>query len=323
MMLVSFSGRHASACLLLWTILSHAAAAEPPITALAFAPDGQSVVAASQAGLQLLNWPDLAIERKIELDASNVHCLAFSPSEGQTGYQLAVGGGAPAVTGSVEIFSWPETVSQQMWSRHEDSIMALAWRSDSELVTASLDRGVHLWDLNTNETLRAFQGHSRGVIALSVLPDLKTMVSAGEDQSLRVWDLDSGELVRSLNQHTSTVHALALRPGEGGLPMVASAAGDRTIRFWQPTIGRMVRFIRLDAEPLNIAWLNDGSRIAAACVDGRVRVIDADNVTVTETMSAIEGWAYAIAVHPTDGSLLVGGAGGQLQRLQAAAPRPE
>ena len=84
--------------------------------------------------------------------------------------------------------------------------------------------------------------------------DGKTLVSAGVDQSVRVWDLESAKLIRSLNQHTKPVHALALRPTEVGLPMVASAAGDRTIRLWQPTIGRMVRYVRLDAEPLNIAW---------------------------------------------------------------------
>ncbi len=101
--------------------------------------------------------------------------------------------------------------------------------------------------------------------------------------------------------------------------MVASASGDRTIRFWQPTIGRMVRYVRLEAEPLNIASLNDSSRITASCVDGRIRVVDADQVKVTQTLAAIEGWVYAIAVHPCDGSLVVGGSDGQLRRVTIAA----
>ena len=136
------------------------------------------------------------------------------------------------------------------------------------------------------------------------------------DQSLRVWDLESAKLLRSLNQHTKSVNAVALRPAEDGLPMVAAAAGDRTIRFWQPTIGRMVRYVRLEAEPLNIAWMNSGTRILAACVDGRIRVVDPEEVEVTETLPAIDGWAYAIAVHPNDGSVTVGGTDGQLRRIE-------
>ena len=199
---------------------------------------------------------------------------------------------------------------------HDDSVRSVVWSDASKLLTASIDREIKLWDLEKKDNaLLTYKGHSRSVDAICLLNDGKTLVSAGVDQSVRVWELESGELVRSLNQHTKPVHALALRPGEGGLPMVASAAGDRTIRLWQPTIGRMVRYVRLETEPLNIAWLSDGSQIAASCVDGRIRVIDADQVKVTQNLPAIEGWAYAIAVHPSDGSLVVGGSDGQLRRV--------
>ena len=103
--------------------------------------------------------------------------------------------------------------------------------------------------------------------------------------------------------------------------MVASAAGDRTIRFWQPTIGRMVRYIRLDAEPLDVAWSADGLQIFASCVDGGVRAIDPVIVKIVDTMPAIDGWAYAIAVHPTDNSLAVGGSDGQVKRVTLTSDR--
>ncbi|MDD9975737.1 MAG: hypothetical protein OXU27_17130, partial [Candidatus Poribacteria bacterium] len=130
-----------------------------------------------------------------------------------------------------------------------------------------------------------------------------------------VWDLTSGELIRSMNNHTLPVHDLALRPSDAGLPVIVSAGDDRTVRFWQPTIGRMVKFARLEEAPLDTAWLNDGSKVVAVCTDGAVRFVDPDSVEVTGEIHALNGWAYSLAVHPTDGSVVVGGQNGQVRRI--------
>ena len=312
-------GRLSAACRLLCFFVAGAApATEPPITAVTFAADGMSVLAVSQSGLHAFSWPGLDRERTVTTSASNLHCVAFSPN----GRSLAVGGGDPSESGSVEVFSWPAGKRMATLDGHGDSVRSIAWPDDARLLTASIDREIKLWDLGgTDNAISTYKGHSRSVNAICLLENSNTLVSAGADQSLRVWDLESATLKRSLNQHTGPVRALALRPANGGLPMVASAAGDRTIRLWQPTIGRMVRYVRLDVEPLNIAWLGDGSSIVATCVDGRVRVVDADEVKVTQTLPAIKSWAYALAVHPSDGSVVVGGADGQLRRIPVQAGR--
>jgi WD40 repeat protein len=260
--------------------------------------------------------------RTVKASASNLHCVAFSPN----GRLLAVGGGNPSEDGSVEVLSWPEGILRAKFAGHGDSVRSVAWLDDARLLAASIDREIKLWDLkHAAGAVLAFKGHSRSVDAICLVENGRKLVSTGADQSVRVWDLGSGELIRSLNQHTKPVRALAVRPARDGLPMVASAAGDRTIRFWQPTIGRMVRYVRLEAEPLDIAWLGDGSRIVASCIDGLVRVVDPEEVTVTRTVAAIKGWAYTVAAHPSDGSILVGGSDGQLRRIRLRrdkGPRP-
>ena len=283
----------------------------PPITSLAFSHDGKSVVACSQAGLHVYDFPTLNLQRMIEVEARNIHDLAFSPD----GDQLAVGGGNPATEGIIEIFSWPEGKSLHMLREHRDSVTAVAWRSASSLVSASLDRRIILWDLRTGSPIQQLEGHSRGVSSLCFLNDKEKLVSTGVDQNIRVWDLASGELIRSMNNHTLPVHDLALRPDASGLPMIVSAGDDRTVRFWQPTIGRMVKFARLKEAPLNVAWLNNGSRIVAACADGAIRLVDPDSVEVTGEIQALNGWAYSLAVHPTDGSVVVGGPNAQVRRI--------
>ncbi|MEL6898817.1 MAG: hypothetical protein AAFP90_22185, partial [Planctomycetota bacterium] len=222
-------GWQGGVCLLLLVALFKTASAnKPPITDIVFAPDGESIVAASQLGVQQFRWPDLSLENTLDVSTPNLHCLAFSPS----GQYLAVGGGRPSEEGVVEVYSWPQREFVARFDDHDDSIRSLVWRDDTTLLTASLDRDIKQWQLGTTAIANRFSGHSRGVNSLCLLSDGKTLVSAGADQSLRVWDLESTKLQRSLNQHTKSVRALALRPGKDGLPLVASAAGDRLVRLW-------------------------------------------------------------------------------------------
>ncbi len=286
-------------------------AAEPPITAIAFAPDGESVVACSQRGVHVIGWPELDVEKTLKVAAHNLHDVAFSPS----GDRLAVAGGTPAEEGTVEVFSWPAAQSVFVFDQHFDSVMAIAWRDNETIASASLDHSIILWDATSGSKLQQFDGHSRGVAALAFLQNQGALVSAGIDQSLRVWNLESGQLTRSLNIHTRSIHDIDVRPGDRALPMIASASEDRTVRMWQPTIGRMVRFARLESKPLDAQWLPDGSRVAVSCTDGKVRLIDPDTIQVTDDLPAVEGWAYSIAVHPTGNSILVGGGNGQLRRI--------
>ena len=282
---------------------------EPPITDIIFSPDGQSVVACSQRGLQIHSWPDLKLQKRVKVAAANLHTVRFSPD----GQRLAVGGGNPAEEGMVEIFSWPACVSLDTFSGHDDSVLAVRWSDPDHVVSVSLDRQIILWNLKKGECEATLRGHSRGVSAIGILPG-DQWVTAGHDRSVRVWDGPTGKLTRTLNQHTGDVHALAISPVVNDPHMVATAAEDRSIRFWQPTIGRMMRYIRLDSAPLDIAWL-DGSHLVAACADGQVRLVNTEQVKLLRAEPAIDGWAYAVACHPESGAIVVAGSGGQLKSM--------
>jgi WD40 repeat protein len=108
------------------------------------------------------------------------------------------------------------------------------------------------------------------------------------------------------------VYDLAPRPArEGSLPVVASVGQDRTVRFWQPSIGRLMRFTRIpEATPLSAAWLPDGSRLVVGCSDGRVLWIDPDTSQIVQAAAVHSGWCYCVAAHPGTGQVVAGGPDG-------------
>ncbi len=287
----------------------------PPITDIAFSPDGKSVVACSQTGLEIFAWPSLKSTKKVSLSIANLHCVRFAPN----GKRFAVGGGNPSEEGIVEIYSWPECKLLKTLADHDDSVRSMVFDGNDKLITASMDRTVAVWDIESEKVTRTLKGHSRSVNAVQILKGGE-IVTAGDDLSLRVWSRESEKPRRNLRQHTKPVLKLSLRPESEGLNVLASAGRDRTIRFWQPKIGRMMRFIRLDSEPLDIIWL-DKNRVAVSCVDGKVRFVNFEDVELLGEMEGLGEWAYAIAMSPGGDALVVGGAQGNLRRLDLRSLR--
>ena len=292
-----------------WLACGSVLANEPPISGLVFAPDGQHLVAISQAGLRTFHWPDLEPQKSAACAASNLHALAFSPDRNR----LAIAGGDPGEQGSVEVFSWPELRSMQLLTGHQDSATAVVWLNREEVVSSGLDHQLLRWRLEESGSPQVLLGHSRGVTTLCLVPGL--LVSGSIDQNLRVWDLESWQQVRSLNNHTQTIHVARARPGDRPLPMIASISDDRSVRFWQPGIGRMVRFVRLESRPLDAAWLPDGSAIAVSCVDGSALLINPDTAEIVERLSGLTEWAYSLAVHPNGRELGLGGRRGEIIQI--------
>jgi WD40 repeat protein len=188
-----------------------------------------------------------------------------------------------------------------------------AWAPDgTRWASASADHTCRIHAADTGKVLVRYEGHSRPVLTVAFLPDGKTVVSAGVDQSLQVWTADAGKPVRTLDNHVGTANDVAVRPGTpaDAPPVVVSVGDDRTVRLWQPTIGRLVRFARLPAKPLAVAWAPAGDRLLVGCADGRLRALDPDTLEVTDERAGPGGRAYLVVPKPGAGrELLAGGSG--------------
>jgi WD40 repeat protein len=138
-------------------------------------------------------------------------------------------------------------------------------------------------------------------------------VTGSRDHSIRLWDLERGTLLRTLDNHTAPVTALAARPARPGPPWLASCGEDRTVRFWQPTIGRMVRIVRLGSIPLSITWTPDGERVLVGCRDGGAYLISPLGRETPRELARLGGWAYSISIHPDGTRGVLAGEQGEIR----------
>ena len=299
-------------CLLafgLW-LPSSVCAVEPPITALKYTPDGQSLVAASQRGLFLHVADAEPKSITVSEELKQIHAICFSGD----GRKLAIGGGSPAESGLVEFLEWPSRKRIGLLDGFEDTVHGLAWSGDSSrLAAAGLDGSCRISDSELSSWKTKLVGHSKGVTALDFLNADSDLVSVGLDQSVRRWDSSTGQVLRTLNNHTRAVVSVATRPATEGLPLVATGSEDRTVRFWQPTIGRMIRFARLADRPVETVWSIDGTGVFAITRSGEICRIELDTAEVSWSESVLDGRAYSLALRPDGRQLAIGGFDGTIR----------
>ncbi|KAI7858976.1 WD40-repeat-containing domain protein [Circinella umbellata] len=136
---------------------------------------------------------------------------------------------------------WKEVYSERLvvernWRRnkynvrvlrgHTDGVMCLQFcDANNILITGSYDKTVKVWSLDTGETIRTLEGHTRCVRALQF--DNAKLVTASMDNTLKIWDWHAGRCIRTLEGHTGGVLSLHFDS-----KLLASGSTDMTIRVW-------------------------------------------------------------------------------------------
>ncbi|MBD2521195.1 serine/threonine-protein kinase [Nostoc sp. FACHB-133] len=136
--------------------------------------------------------------------------------------------------GYVASGSWDTTI--KVWPKstltgHLERVSSLAISSNDQiLVSASEDKTIIVWNLNTGEQIYTLSGHSDAVNSVAISPDSQTVVSGSDDEKIKVWDLSNGQEIYTVNAHLDGVNALVFSP-DGQI--LVSGGKDTTIKVWR------------------------------------------------------------------------------------------
>lgn len=284
-----------------------------PVTCVAVSPDGKWVIDGSQHGVRIRPWKDFTVRQQLPVAFQQIHDVSLSP-DGRT---LAIAGGNPAEYAVAQMYSWPDL--RLLWSQEfsVDVVYSIAFAPDGDqLAVSGHDHSIYMMDSKTGTVVIQLDGHSKPVAGVAFLADGTNLLSCSVDQTIRVWNTDDNRLLRSLTNHIRGVnHVVPSNAPNQTLAMVASVSDDRTVRFWQPTIGRMVRFKRMAGPVTAVAWSHKGGSVFVGTKDQQLHRVDVQSLDSRRLAMPDDGWIYDIAVHPEGTGLVFGTSNGAIRKL--------
>ncbi|MGJ3238934.1 MAG: protein kinase domain-containing protein [Anaerolineae bacterium] len=283
------------------TVLHDLSATDGTVYALAFNVDASVLASAHEDGTVTL-WDTATGEILNTLDElqAPVRTLAFSPDD----RLLAFGGGNVLVSTTHpldnRVMVWDrENDSYQTLDAHRASVRSLAFTADSQrLLSASDDRTIMLWSLETGDVIRTYEGHQDAVWSVAFNVDSSEFLSGSRDTTIIRWNTESGEILERLDDHQTGVRAVAFHPdgvhavSGGGTP----DQPDYVMLYWDVIEGEVLR--EMPGHSLTIRSLTfnaDGSAILSASDDARTIMWHAD--TLDSLITRI-GDTYQVACVP-------------------------
>jgi WD40 repeat protein/serine/threonine protein kinase len=216
------------------------------ILALAFSPDGRTLITGSMDGNARL-WDAATGKAGLVLNHQNswINAVAFSP-DGQT---VLTGSGAPYLPGPGNARIWEAATGKHRleFADRNGGVLAATFNPDGKLVlTASNDGAARMWETETGKPVGPPLQHETAVCAAVFSPDGRTILTGARDNTARLWEKETGIAIGPALPHAGAVRALAFSP-DGKTFLTGST--DKVARLWQTAPGTRTRVLLKSEDP--------------------------------------------------------------------------
>jgi hypothetical protein len=188
---------------------------------------------------------------------------------------------------------------------HTGTVSSVSFSNDGGfLASAGWDKTVRIWAVPSGAVAAERTGIEAGAKLVAFAPDGKAVAVALWNDAVVVWDTNGLKDISRVSESVLGINALRYSPDGTAL---AGAGQDRTIRFWEPSTGRLVRKLEGGeygtAEFMSLAFSPDGRLLAAGNSVGAVCIMDANTGEVARIIRAHRDMIHGLAFSP-DGKLL-------------------
>ncbi len=209
---------------------------------------------------------------------------------------------------------------------HQETVYSVAVSPNGkQLLTASFDKTIKLWDINSGKEIRTFggdKGHQNLVLGVTFAPDGRTFASASSDNTARTWDVP---LLRPIRETALTEAGTTAAVSPDG-KTAAAGAKDGSIEVWNLAGGKDLFTLKGHVGAVSgLTYHPANSQILASVgIDGTLRFWNLGDGKPIAVIGAHPGPVTAVQFASNGSTVYTASMDGMVKAWQfpAVAPRP-
>ena len=181
-----------------------------------------------------------------------------------------------------------------------------------EVVTASADGSIRVWDMEIGDFVLKMEDHEGAVTCFALSDDGHVLVSGGEDCMAIVYDLPSGMWRHKLCGHTKRINAVAVDPQ---CRRAVTSSQDMTTRIWSLAQGTCLHVLSAVSGARGRTWEEwaghhdmaispDARVVATVDADFKVRIWMMESANLIDTLEGHSDWIVSLSFAGDSGILL-------------------
>ncbi len=293
--------------------------APPLTTALAYAPDGQTLAVSGYREVLIHKADGSGLLKRLVGQSQRIETLTYSPD----GSILASVGGSPGRFGEVQFWDARTYKLKNAVRTSYDTLYGGAFTPDGKkFAFGCADNTARIVKVDDGKEILRVEQHSDWVFATAFSAEGKHLITLSRDGSIKLIEVATGSFIDDIGKNYGELKALARHPkadqlvigGDERVPRVYKVFRTQNRDMNYTDFNLLKAFEAQPGGPISaVAFSPDGSRIAVGGTTGEVRLYDAMDGSRKATLGGIKGSIYSIAFAPDGKRVAVGGFDGTIR----------
>ena len=161
---------------------------------------------------------------------------------------------------------------------HNDTVKALAFYNERQLLSGSMDMTIKLWDVEKGICQRTFNCPDGPVYSILVIRDKGIYV--GSNHCIITYDFASFQQLKVVDAHKSQVNKMILIMRKNEKNLLVSASQDQTLRIWEVDNMNPIRQLEETLPVSSLCYIQEFDYLATGLVgykgEGRIGIWQLD-----------------------------------------------